>query len=278
MIGRGMLTRLFGEEANPPPNTDFFAYLQRRFNSKTALKTIDVFKNLNLPLPEHGPEFLRGNEGGFVFLNEFAMIIRIEKAHTVDAERINDSPWISQPIATIEAGEALIEICPGCLLAAKDENIDYLGKQLGKEGINFWDQGLRNIGLMPVKTPLFPQGIPVVIDRLACERLKKSTESIREALTAREEAEVRDAMEAQKKLYGELKEAFKGAWSDGAIAPDAEKMEKFWDLCRKRAQEGNLVAGWNEYIAEYGIAGEAARAAKEYALKIKPEFMERQSP
>jgi hypothetical protein len=246
------------------PETDFCVFLTKKFDRATAVKVIDSFKKMNLPPPQDGKEFLVGAEGCLLFLNKYGLVMRIEISDSEDsklgADRINDSGWIIRPLASLDAGKAIIELIPGSLFE-KDEKMKwFLQEQLQNQNINFWDNFTDNIGRLPIRTPLFPEGVPVVIDRLAATRLFRNAEPVREAL----KAYAQEAMKAQEKLYAPLRRAFDKAW------PDARKMKKFWALCERGVQEGRLVAGWNEAKMGDDFKSQgAAQAAKHYEFRLK---------
>ena len=222
------------------PNTDFAVYLSSTFDRKTAIKVLDAFKKMSLPAPQTSSESVQATEGSLVFLNRHGVVIRIEQKNTrnspsgLSSDRINDSAWILKPLASIDLGRAVIEICPGCNRETNSANVAYLCTQLRIQNIDYWDAGTRNNGLLPIKTPSFPKGIPVVIDRLAVKRLADSIKPIRQALNE----VASEAQLAQEILYAPLRRAFDQAW------PDAQKMEQFWKLCTLYVAEGKLIAGW----------------------------------
>lgn len=225
--------------------TEFWHYLRGNFDEDTADRVVDAFHRMKLPPPQTDDEFLHGTKGALVFLNAYGMVIRIEQADPAKglfkADRINDSPWMLQPLASLDAGKVIIELCPGCHCSDNSWDVAYLHDALLKQGHAFWDQGLANVGLLPVKTPRFPEGIPIVIDRLAVKKLTESTEAIRQAIAGIEVGndEIQEAAEAQERLYAPLRLAFDEAWADGS------KMPQFWNLCQEYVREGKLVAGWN---------------------------------
>jgi hypothetical protein len=242
--------------------TDFCAFLIQKFNRETAQRVLEIFEKMDVPAPQKQDEFLVGTEGCLVFLNKYAIVLRIEIADLEDskwgADRINDSGWIIQPIASLNAGKAIIEICPGCHLGENLSHRTYLADHLQNQNINFWDSGISNVGKLPFKTPFFPDGVPVVIDRLAVIRLSRNAVPILEALKS--QAEV--AKKAQEELYGPLREAFAAAW------PEAGKMRKFWSLCLRYVREGKLVGGWKKAEREGSMKSfEAAQAAKHYEAR-----------
>jgi hypothetical protein len=197
---------------------------------------------MGLPMPKDKTEFLDGTEGALLFLNKYGVTIRIEKTDThadgYTVDRINDSGWIVKPLATINAGKATIEIIPGTHLEKDIAKDKYLHDELRHQNVGYFDRGVRNIGRLPITTPTFPEGVPVIIDRLAVRKLMDSTAPIAEALKNKQSLE---AEQAQEKLYGPLRKTFETAW------PEPQKMQQFWQQCEQGVKEGKLVAGWNEY-------------------------------
>lgn len=270
----------FNETAYALSKTDFVHYLQYKFgDDATVCAVLDAFEKMGISVPESKNEFMEGTEGALVFLNRYGLVIRIELEGgfvlSPMLDRINNSPWILKPIASIKAGKnSVIEICPGCFLEKDRKKVYYLINQLCKQNINFCDYSLSNIGRIPVKTSRFPEGIPVVIDRLSVENLTKNIAFVRRALVAKMTKgvafvhksmviklaeniapvrrsleifeEAREAAEVQEELYKPLRQAFDTAWPDNQ-EPDTQKMKQFWKLCQSyKEEEGKLVAGWND--------------------------------
>jgi hypothetical protein len=261
------------EVAGQGMKTPFYAYLAEIFDTETALKVAGVFQKLGLPVPQDEKEFLMGTEGGLVFLNRYGMVIRIENANSArspfKADRINDSPWILQPLASLDAGKAVIELCPGCHSSDDDADVSYLYEALLKQGTAFWDSGLPNVGRLPFKTPQFPEGVPVVIDRLSVRKLSDSVKPVQQALMNVNDDEVREATEAQERLYAPLRLAFDEGWTDSA------KMPQFWAFCQQCVQEGKLVAGWNEGAGFRGRTFKtdaAIETAKHYENRLQSDL------
>jgi len=268
----------FKTAAEPLPETDFARYLQSKFDHETARSVLKAFQQVGLPAPEKYEEFFMGKEGVLVFLNQYGIAIRIE---TIEKEekywllRVNDSPWILQPVASIPAAKAIIEICPGCTVSKGHEpksgeigeEPEFLKSRLGEEGIDFWDTQIVNTGYLPIATPLFHKGIPVVIDRLAVAKLKEGVSVVKNLLSkAQKIAEAKEVTEATKRFYGPLQQLFSEAWTD------AQKMQKFWSLCEKYVQDGKLIAGWNEKITDDLFIRKteyAADTAKKYAARLQ---------
>lgn len=250
----GKLTKLepgFNEAAGALPQTDFANSLQLTFDKDTARKVLKTFELIGLPAPEKGEEYFGAAEGVLVFLNRYGVVIRIERPF----DRINDSPWILSPLASIQAGMTIIEICPGCHFEPDEANVDNLRKHLGNQGIDFWDCMTRNVGRIPVRIFGFPEGIPVVIDRPSVRRRLESIVSVCQAL--KDESE--KATETVERLYAPLRDCFNDGWLQ------AQKIEGFWDMCRRYVQEGKLIAGWNDEGATHVLYEKASKAANRAA-------------
>lgn len=226
------------------PDTNFSKYLDTMFSR--APEIFKVFQDLGLDPPRNADEYLIGLEGAIIFLDEYKMVLRIEHAQDTqgfDGIRVNDHPRILQPIATISVGETVIELCPGVHQAKTLKEEKELIQALEQDRMYFWDAKLSNMGRLPFKTPSFPDGIPVVIDRLAVSRLTSSVSIVRDALAKKRKQEVKDA---QDQLFTPLRQTFREAWPDPSLPPNPEKIQDFWALCHRFAIEGKLVAGWEE--------------------------------
>lgn len=250
--------------ATPLPGTEFFVWLYGRFGGDTAQEILKSFQKMGLPEPESTYEVLKATEGFLVFLNKYGIVIRIEYKDAKNSpseeilDRVNNSEWILKPIASIDVGKAIIEICPGCHISKNVEYVHQLKETLAKQRIIFWDAGPRNIGLMPIKTTQFPEGVPVVIDRLAVAKLSNSAGLARKVLD-------KEIVKMQRKLYGPLQRSFKDTW------PDPEKMKQFWSLCEQYVAEEKLIAGWNAAAADdpYSKPTRAYMCAKNYGERLK---------
>jgi hypothetical protein len=257
-----------------PYETDFFRCLSAKFDRQTAVEAIGYFRKVGLPPPKDSIEFLRGETGVLAFLNEYGLVIRIEasctKWQTEYPDRIDDNPWIIKPLASIDAGEAVIEICPGIHQSESKEQNEELRALLDEQNIYFWDYKFSNIGRQPIKTVRFPEGVPVVVDRLATRRLTEGLKPISDALQVLKD----EVAEEQRKFYEPLRHAFTEGWTN------PKKMGQFWALCRNYVQEGKLVAGWNERQPKEAVleqcryggnrkTAEAEKAGRCYATLLK---------
>ena len=259
----------FNGAAEALPRTGFVNSLLQEENVDpgTALKVIKAFEQMGLPAPEETKEAAHSEHGGkIIFINDCGLVIRIEEGYW---ERINGSPWIIQPIASIKIGELIMEIIPAANYEADESNSHALRELLLQEGFHFWDYGARNVGRIPVNTPRFPDGIPVVIDRPGVNRLPADDERVLQArlrMTKEDIEKYKEAVQAQNKLYAPLRQLFSECW------PDPKKMECFLDECRRYVREGKFIAGWND-AASSDVHDEKAsyayNVAKNYETRLQ---------
>lgn len=224
-----------------------------------------VFDQLQLPIPYRRNEFSAGCDGILIPLDAYGAMLRVEvkdkyAALTGDFRRINNSPWIVKPLASIDAGKFIVEICPGGFCEFTNEHSStFLKQQLAKDGYSFFDNPLRNVGRLPLYSPDFPDGQPVVIDRLAtifCH----SAENKLQALMPR--------FNPQDVIYSDLHEKFHAAWSDHSKPADPEKMRQFWQACAVAKAEGRLIAGWKQTKAKTTSSRSPDRFAQKVAAGI----------
>lgn len=255
------------------PPTDFAATLKKYVYYEPALNVLTALARIQLPAPQEAREFLEGRDAIMIFANKYGLVLRILLKQ--DADNIasaNNTPWVSKPIAVLDAGRAVVEICAGGKQETKKENIEALRKELENEGRNFWDHKFSNVARAPIRTPRFPDGVTIVIDRGAVSTLSNSIEPVKNGLS---EA-AKEAAAALDELYAPLKKAFEEGLKAGW------KMEKFWSLCETYVQDGKLAAGWNEpqcedAINEFCNWGNnkktflASQAAKHYEERLSKE-------
>ncbi len=250
-------------KATALPDTDFARALGSHFDAQTTAAVHELFERLHLPTPENNSEFLRATQGCLVFLNPYGVVLRIESAIAGDSKRgairINDSGHVLQPIASIHVGDAVLEICPGCRKEEDAMAVDRLYNSLVQEKINYWDSEIANNGRLPVATPSFPDGVPVVIDRLSVRPLHDSVQEVAEAVKKASQ----EAKEAQAALYAPLQNAFQTAWNDPS------QMDEFWELCACHVDAGKLVAGWTQELPQDDMKPMRAHdSARSYGARL----------
>lgn len=140
------------------------------------------------------------------------------------------------------------------------------------------NQGAENAAYLPVTTPEFPRGIPVIADRLAVGWIPilHDPGSIVNKLFGRLIPKPpKEGAVIQKTLYGPLREALTEAWPDQHATADPDKISGFWQKCqeytRREISPGNpvLVAGWVEKTGSGSKSGIAASAAEKYKAELK---------
>lgn len=231
---------------------------------ETLQDVAKVLASLRLPVPDHENEFLKANRGAILFSNYYGVTVRIEEKvpllETYDNAmivRLPDYPLMIQPIARMDAGHAVIEICPGTNLANDRFYADHVWRVMFEGGLDFFDDGIHNVGLLPVKTKKYPEGIPVVIDRLSVLVLTERSDRVKQAL------KTIGCKEDPQNIYAPLRKAFKKAsGKDNAANP--KKINSFWQQCRKFKRQGKLIAGWNQDRYDRFKLYEPRKAAKAY--------------
>lgn len=235
------IARDFNAQAEWKPETQFDEHLSWRFGSATAKKIIETLKKLELPLPVNQEHYMDGSTGVLIFIDRYATLLRIERKK--DA-RINDSAWILKPFATLDAGNAYIEICGGCRASPDGAASEAAYQYLRHENIDYWDSDSDNAGFLPVILPGFPEGVPVVIDRLAAERINKK--NLKADFKRANDNAPAGLQRAVSDYYKPFIKVFRAAWPLGATAPDPELMKGFWAFCARQAEAGKLDAGWKQ--------------------------------
>lgn len=211
-------------------------------DENTADEVLKLVDKLQLPAPKNQHEFLYGNEAIIIFSNIYSVTLRIFVPE--ENTYMDDNPWVLPAIGRFQAGAAYLEICPGQQGTNNPDYVEVLKKNLAETGVDMWDNytGTSNIGLWPIKTPQFPEGIPVVIDKGAVQPLPGSIPGLKENIEAAYEKMgiSRDDFEG---FMRPLKEALADAVADDF---NAQKMQKFWQMCESFSKDGKLVAGWQQ--------------------------------
>lgn len=240
---------------------------------QTAEYMAEILDAMGLPLPA-AESVLPGTEGALILLKEEGIVLRIENNNGYinwRGERVENHPMVLQPLGARDLSpQVRIEFCPGCHTTKDYDLMSEFRMQILETGVQFFDAQIENIGLLPLRLPDFPAGVPVVIDRLAVTQLSRNTAPVRDALAVMHLQE-----DPQKQLYGELQDAFAAAWPEGERLPSRIGMEYFLTLCRLKKSEGHLVDGWDAASAQergwldsQSKTGLAAHAADSYARQI----------
>jgi hypothetical protein len=232
---------------------------KRRFSDKEVQGVLKLLEGLQLPIPQKEAEFMAGTEGCIIFINRYGAVIRIEEKD--ELYDVNDSQWVLQPLARFKVGKAVVEICPACAFESDIKRYNVMKEGLQKDGLKLHDPGLRQTGRIPVRTPEFPNGMTVVVDRQAVKKLSDDIKPVKNNLQAM--------------MYAPLRKKMAEA-HDGKTF-DAGKVREFWALCADFVRDGKLVAGWNDYQPLYDNKWEgknpkglqAAEKAKAYESLFK---------
>lgn len=265
----------------------FSELIEGAFGAETKARVESVFKKLHLPLPRD--EFVKGAEGALVFINPYAVVIRVEGKNFSKGERIEDKEKILRPLASIDAGEALVQIYPGCLLNADPNDAQKLDEELRAEGVKFsdkgFDDGVRQVGFLPALSisgmKNFPEHMRMaamkryvrLIDigaavRLPDRAVRQLTNGVR-GLAGR----LKKPESMQDKLYGVLRRAFDKAWPQGRPEPYECELEVFWCRCAELANKGRLVPGWLEYRGDEQKALSVGHAAISYEKLFTGKYL-----
>lgn len=252
-------------QAAASPATAGEAHLRHAFSDvfrddldHTVNRVKEVFKAMGLPLPDAGA-IVSSAVGTLIPLDQYGVIVRIEHSDSKLAvgQRVDAHPMVLQPLGQRQLTDgATLEICAGCSMTTREEYSRLLAEKLPQTGVEFWDDGVTNIGLLPFKTAQYPEGVPVVIDRLAVDKLGAGIASVKDALA------VFNLSEDMQARYQPLKDAFAAAWPEGAPVPDSNAFAAFFAKCDEFKARGDLVAGWAETAVSAGSSFEEDKSRK----------------
>jgi len=215
--------------------SDFLQDLKRKFGEDSAPLVLEAFDKINLPVPTKSNQYLKSNEGSLVFVNKYGVVVRVEPQNPAKNYyvRVNDSGCILQPIGSIDAGTAVIEICPGCNVEKDEDSIEFMKALLECEGLIFSDPQLENLGRLYTDSTRYPDGILVILDRLAVSTKKENINIVKNKVSE-------EAKKEQKRFTAPFRDAFKEGLADKS------KMRRFWELLENYASQGKIKRGWND--------------------------------
>jgi hypothetical protein len=215
--------------------TSFLEKAGRRVSREFADTAAGILQAMGLPDPQGG-EFVNGHESDLVMLDDYGLVVRAGlKMQCREHARIL-SPLRASDAFESKGYEFVVEVLPGI----RGGVYDYLERQdlqqtLSLDGILFWDDGIDNCGYLPLATPQFPKGIPVVLDRGGVK--EESSYALKEDFNAAAE------LAAQKKIYAKLHEALAQDWPEGKALPVAP-LARFMRACRDdMARPGGVLCG-----------------------------------
>lgn len=225
----------FAKVSRTPEQTPFESRLEE-LGSGTAQAVKELFHHLQLPMPKIRDEYFHGHSGALLFLNKYSVVVRLERQDDgVQLYRYNDRRSILKPLASFEAGGAVVEICPGGEFEKDPWQFDLIKRELADEGVKVWDLGIRNVVRLPIITSETPNGLCVLGDRLTvmpAQNLRTCKKPL---------------LNLQNEFYAPLISAMQDAWPEGRAAPDAKKISHFWDQCAVFKDAGKMISGWNNF-------------------------------
>lgn len=257
--------------------TYFDSMLRWRWkDDKTADTVGNILTALHIPFPQREAELLLASEGFLLFDQKHGVVIRIESKKTTCWQRVSH-PHMLEPLGSFDAGKVIVEICPGTHVAREGKPVDTVRHKMLKAGLYFRDPQRANVGMIPLQTPRFPDGVPVIIDRLSVSRFWLVTKPVRDVLGLTRKLSnlfhgATDDFQAA--FYGPLRRALQNAGPDICAGKStAIQVERFWQLCAKYKREGKLVAGWltaqdPEILGSYKSM-DAKAASQRYACRFK---------
>lgn len=220
------------------------------FNARPDVS--QVFEHLALPLPG-SKDMLAGSEGHLCFLNDYALVLRIEfTRHATKGQRLVH-PLILQPLLSIPCDDLTLEICPALPVPQDDYDVgaDLLRQTLHKDGIDFWDDCFENTGLLNTENN---HSHTVVIDRLGVTRMTERLLPVKEALARHGHPQ---------KVFLPLRRQLKRAWND------PREFAQFYELCRSFKKAGIITNGWSAHADAPNKCGQAHRFARHYAPAVQ---------
>lgn len=199
-------------------------------------------ERLGLPLPARG-EYLQTREGGaLLYLEEEGCAVRIthDKKHPY-----NPHDFMLRPLGALKAAHFRIHVNPAVVCPIDTDEIESLVALLADDKLGFRDCFAENAGYLPVKTPEFPNGIPVVIDEPSVKALTDDIAAIfARPLDEKQRAAQRAARNIQDDLFAPARRAFRQALD--TCGPDGKPaMRDFWDICRDMKKRGLFTDSWN---------------------------------
>ncbi len=302
---------MHGDSHNTKGLGDWLQHLNE--DGRSANGVVRLLDDLQLPQPGPG-EFICSHAGGIFFHPTAGVVIRIEQ--TEEKLKLAKHPLVSEPLGALAVGDWRIELCEGLRTnKITDRDVDWLFQTLKQDHILWSDAystsggvhlGSRvdNVGRLPLTTPEFPNGLPVVMDR---ERVysfesspylslwkaayfglrRKASEAFNgPARLPRLEdygvpAEQAVAYRAVRQELRNLMDHVLGA--DGGVVQSV--VTEFWAVCHAHTQAagdverpapGALCRGWDEGVSPFSIGDDKALAASRAAQTLRQRIT--QSP
>jgi|GEM_PF-5212689 len=246
-------------DTNPTPLTDHIADT----NPEAANDLEKGLYALCLPVPDESQYLKRRHKDYLVPVTRCGVTLHIKQ--TTEPAPITPHDRILQPLGEFRSKHWRIRILPGVHLRSNEEEAKQLRETLMKDGIDFHDDVVQNVGNLPYKTPEFPNGVSVVIDPDATSANAHFNPLGHPNPDA-----------PQQQLYAELRQEFASAIAAPTTDEMRQDMRAFWKLCEAKrkpegAQEPALVAGWQNVQKVYG-GDSRSRNLKDIAANYAPSI------
>lgn len=216
-------------------------------------------EQLQLPVPE-SDSFMDSRRGIIMFHPTAAIALRF-----CHKEKSLPHVLVDQPIAEENLGEVTGALYKGVRNnTVTHDDVEWLLKELKRDGIHWADAKPSNVGLMPIRTEDHPRGIPFVRDpddlhytlRGHALRLFRKPPTPEDNIRKLQSygAPLEEAV-AWVSLHEKLGEAYRQAWPNRKENAEPERIRAFWrfaEACTVGSPEAPanpkpmLVRGWDD--------------------------------
>lgn len=208
--------------------------IKKKHNTQTADNVAFYFAKMQMPVPRSGEYTPTSDNGFIVFLDRPAVALRgIKKERT----KKYSLPNLLRSVLSRDIGKMSINLYPGIRSPIGIRDTMSLINNAKKDGYVYWDAKPANAGYLPYSTPLFPHGVPIIIDQDAVRKLSISCTQIRNFLRQRTTIIKEAEPILQDDLFADIRQSFREAWPDESETPDLQKLEQTWELCAAKSRE-----------------------------------------
>lgn len=243
---------------------DLIDRISKTHDTKAGDAVAAFFDAANMPIPQSCEYTITAEDGFIVFLDDPACVLRgIPK----NKSNTREAPSLISPLLSKSAANINIDLYPGVRTPIDPMKVYQLIFSSRTHGYNYWDIAPANGGYLPLSTPKYPHGIPIVIDHGAVTEAFLTTYHIRTLLKKHGILKSRQPENPQDALYKELREHFHNAWPDTAKTPDHALLDKAWALCvSKTKEEIKLHDGTNTTLltADWKNMGQKGKKKEAY--------------
>jgi len=193
---------------------------------------------LHLPMPQKY-EFSFIRLGYLLALPDYGCVLRIERNDPNYIVMPINHPLVLQPIGTVMHDSLRFELCPGVpRVGIEQHDMRFLQDAVEASGL-VSEASYEDCGYLPVKTTMFPHGVPVVIDRTDVRWPHKNlSNSFAVNAMAHLPAET---VQTQAAFYGPLCRAFDEFQRQNH---SEEAARTFWTTMRDAKTDGTLSSDW----------------------------------